>query len=113
MRPVAEAGFDLRIKILRVEQGALALAKSRYDCAKVFSFGATEIDPKHLSVWIVTDTDAQRDALAHDAGLRESLVGVLHAVDYPQAAVPEVGFAFESEETVKRDFGGNWWYAIK
>jgi hypothetical protein len=37
----------------------------------------------------------------------------LSAAGYPSAAVPEVGFAFESQQTVDRDYAGNWWYAIK
>ena len=107
------SSFDLRVKITRIEQGVLALAKSRFDAAKVFSFGAIEIDPKHLAVWGTTDTDAQRDALAHDPSFRSALPTVLREAGYPEAAVPDVVFAFESEETVRRDFGGNWWHAIK
>jgi hypothetical protein len=43
------------------------------------------------------------------AELRSALL----AVGYPEDAVPKVGFAFESQETVDRDYNGNWWYAVK
>ncbi len=105
--------MSLERKIKRIEQGVLALAQARFPCAAVFSFGATEIDPKYLAIWIATDTDAQRDELANDASFRQALIGVLESQDYPSAAIPYVGFAFQSEETVKRDYRGNWWYAVK
>ena len=104
---------DLPAKIRRFELQALAAAKERFEVAKVFTIGATDIDPKHFAVWITTQTDAQRDALAGDAALREALVAALHSVGYPQEAIPKVVFAFESEETVKREYGGDWWACIK
>ncbi len=75
--------------------------------------GASDIDPKHLAVWITTQTDRQRDALSADESLKARLREILAESSYPQKAIPQVGFAFESEETVQRDHGGNWWYAIK
>ena len=101
---------DLRA---RIEQEALALARARCECAKAFSIGAVDIDPKLLAVWITTETDAQRDALAADPALKAALVAVLHAVGYPEAAIPEVIFTYESQETVAREFGGDWWACIK
>ena len=37
----------------------------------------------------------------------------LRDAGYPPAKVPEVGFEFESEETVRRDYEGNWFYRMK
>lgn len=104
---------DLTGKIRRFEQLALAAAKERIDDAKVFTIGAPDVDSKYLALWITTQTDAQRDALSGDAGLKKALVAALHSVDYPPEAIPQVGFAFESEETVKREWGGDWWACIK
>ena len=104
---------DLPAKIRRFEQQALAAAKERFEDAKVFTIGATDIDPKYFAVWITTQTDAQRDALSSDSNLKEALVAALHTVGYPPEAIPKVVFAFESEETVKRDYGGDWWACLK
>jgi hypothetical protein len=32
---------------------------------------------------------------------------------YPPVAIPEIGFEFESEETVRRDYRGNWFHRMK
>ena len=37
----------------------------------------------------------------------------LSVAGYPPDAIVEVGFAFESQQTVDRDYGGNWWYAVR
>src|SRR5262245_50149697 len=104
---------SIEAKIRKAENGVLALARARFPSCKVFSIGAVDIDPKRLAIWITTDTDAQRDALRGDAGFQLGLRSVLREVRYPEAAIGEVGFAVESEETVQRDCEGNWWYAIK
>jgi hypothetical protein len=104
---------DLRPTIERIERDALAVAKARFACAKVFTIGATDIDPRYFAVWVTTDTDAQRDALANDPAFKEALVAVIQAAGYPPEAIPHVAFAFESEETVQREWDGDWWACIK
>lgn len=101
------------VPTVEVERLVQELARTRFECAKVFSFGSTEIDHKYFAVWITVDTDAQRDELANDPVFHDELVEILHQAHYPEAAIPQVGFAFESQETVDRNLHGNWWYAIK
>jgi hypothetical protein len=101
------------LPILEVERITLEAVKRRVLKAGVFSFGATDIDPKHLAVWFSVDTDAEKQALIHDQSLDAELRQCLHQAGYPEQAIPEVGFAFESQETVDRDYSGSWWYAIK
>ena len=48
-------------------------------------------------------------ALSAHAAMRARLV----ALGYPEHAVPNVGITAESQETVDRDFQGNWWHAVK
>ena len=97
--------------VVRIERDILALARSRCAGARVLSFGATHSDLKHLAIWISTPTDADRDALRGDPTFIAALYDALRKASYPTIEI--AGFAFESQETVDRDYGGNWWYAVK
>lgn len=103
----------LPVVIRRAERRVRQLVCARFPCCRVWSFGATDIDPKYLAIWISTDTDAERDALAGDDALRRHLYDVLREVGYPAGAVDQVAFGFESQETVDREYQGNWYYAMK
>ena len=70
-------------------------------------------DPGLLYIFIDTRTDAERDSLRADPTLHPEIVAALVANGYPQDAAPFVGLAIESQETVDRDFGGNWYRARK
>ena len=67
------------------------------------------MDARYLAIWIATKTDEERDRLRQDLDLHHKLRDALLQVRYPIAVVPLVGFAFESQETGDRDFGGNWY----
>ena len=91
----------------------VALARAKEASAGIFHFGAVDIHPKHLAYWITTATDAQRDRLAADSEMQDEFRRILMREGYPADAILEVGFAFQSEETVERDYGGNWFHAVK
>ena len=99
--------------IQTAEQAIIALSRRKVASAGAFHFGAVDISPDHLAFWITTATDAERDLLAADAGLQDDFRRALLRAGYPADAVLKVGFAFESQETVDRVHGGNWWYAVK
>jgi hypothetical protein len=103
----------LRPTVRRAERQIKAVARERCPHAQVFSFGAIDIDPRFLAVWITTETDLERDRLEKDEDLLQRLRAALLQAGYPADAVPLVGFSFESQETVNRDYGGNWWYRVK
>jgi len=103
----------LRPIIRRAKRGIKELARQRCPNAKVFTFGATHLDPRLLAIWVTTKTDKERDDLANDVDLHEHLRAVLLQAGYPPEAVPHIGFAFESQQTVDRDFAGNWYHRIK
>lgn len=97
----------------RVEQAVVAHARTLVPHAGGFSFGATDIDPKYFVIFVTTPTDLDRDRLASDTSLVGQFQKILRTEGYPSLAVPEVGFEFESQETVDRDYGGNWWHRVK
>ena len=106
-------GWKLWLIIRRAKREIRRLARQRCPEAGVFSFGATKIHPRHLAIWIATQTDEHRDGLRRDQDFQKELRVVLLHAGYPPAAVPLVAFAFESQETVNRDFAGNWHYATQ
>lgn len=79
----------------------------------VSSIGAIGIDPKHLSIWIAVDKDWERDELLQDSNFEAACREVLLRCGYPSGAVLFVGIAVESQQTVDRDSGGNWRWAMQ
>ncbi len=72
-------------------------------------YGSFQIHPRYLVYWVCVRTDAERDRLAQDATLMKRLRAALDARNYPIEGRSEVGIGFESQETVDRVSGGNWW----
>lgn len=99
--------------IQAAEQAMIGLGRQKVASAGAFHIGAVDISPVHLAYWITGATGGERDRLSADAALVESFRAVLAEAGYPTEAVPGVGFAFESQETIDRVHGGNWWYAVK
>lgn len=73
--------------------------------------------------WIEVDTDRDRSAIKRNAELMDRLKKVFIDTGYIdhinmlaarlQTDRVSPGIEVESNETVKRDFNGNWWYAMK
>ncbi len=79
-------------------------------------YGASAIHPRHLVTWYVFANDVDL-AQARSSGLtarlnqltREALV----RGGYPAEAVPEIFVSFASDETVRRETGGNYYQYFK
>ena len=104
---------ELEAMIQRAEAAALETARRTTPGVTSFHFGAFDLDPQHLALWLVTATDRQRDALLADGQADAAVRQALADAGYPRRAIPLVGVTAESRETVDRDFGGDWWAAVK
>jgi hypothetical protein len=105
--------MNLAATVRKAEREIMRLSRQECPDAEVFSHGAIDINPRHLAIWITTKTDQDRDRLRANQALLSELRATLINLGYPPDAVPNVGFAFESQETVDRDYDGSWYNAVK
>jgi hypothetical protein len=104
----------LRTAIARAELAMLKKVREAIPAATIFSFGAIDLFPGSLAFWVRVPTDAERDGLLKDqTAFDRWMVAILLESGYPEDSVGRVAFTAESDETVNREHGGNWWYAIK
>lgn len=81
--------------------------------ADCFHFGAYDISPMHLAIWIRVATIAQRNAILADReAFEETMRGFMREAGYPEDCIDGIGFAAEAHEFVDLAHNGNWWYAI-
>ncbi len=106
-------GWDLIRPIWRARRNVRKLLKPYCASAKVSSFGMSSIDPQYLFITINVQTDSEKKMLIEMPGLEDSMRHAVVIAGYPLSAVPLIGFSIESQQTVDRDFNGNWFYARK
>lgn len=71
------------------------------------------VEPYEVSVWLGTETDAQRDALGRRQGLHETVADALVASGIDGSDAVFDGVVVESQETVDREYEGSWFYALR
>ena len=76
-------------------------------------YGAIEIDPKYLVFWICVESDMIKLNLQKSQQLENALRKTLADNNYPANARSSVLIGFESQETVNRESGGNWYSHFK
>ena len=74
----------------------------------VTHYGATNIHPRYLMIWICVQSDDERNRLRSDKALMTRLRQTLVDANYPKEGSDEVGIDFESQETVDRVSEGSW-----
>jgi hypothetical protein len=88
------------------------LEPKRYTKLWIHHFGATYIDPKHLAICIAVGTDEEVENLDLQ-GVAKMVHTWLEEEGYPHEAIKHVGVRVDSQETVDRDFEGNWFHCYK
>lgn len=79
----------------------------------VTHYGATDINPKHLVIWLCVSTDALKAHLLASNEYRSVARQSLLTAGYPAEVCGQIHVGVESEETVNRESGGNWWHHWK
>jgi hypothetical protein len=102
-----------RIAIYRLCRHAKQQAARRGVHASVTWFGAYYIHPRHLAVIVRVPVDRDKAKLSSDSTFLTDLRNKLIAVNYPTEGRESVAFEVESQETVDREFNGNWYYRFK
>ena len=100
-------------KIWCTERALKKLIRARELKPMIWSFGAYEIDPKHLVFVVGVPTDNDRNTLKNDEEFTAALPNLLERYNWPMKARPGVIFDIESQETVDRENDGNWFYHYK
>jgi hypothetical protein len=101
-------------KVRKIETGITAIVSvEATEPFWVTHYGAIDIDPRYLVYWICVHSDAERDRLAANHDLIAQLRELLTIYGYPAESRQHVHIGFESQETVNREAGGNWFYYWK
>jgi hypothetical protein len=91
-----------------LKQAILAMG---YTCDSLFYTGAYDIAPEHVFFGVHVKSDAERDRMNADAAIDKALHGLLERHGYPAHVIRIIGVRAESQETVDRDFEGDWFRA--
>lgn len=74
---------------------------------------ALDLDSPRPWFLVKTKTDAERDLLTGNEALLKEIKGVFRARDCPDEILQRIVFTFQSQETVERDYAGNWYFALR
>lgn len=101
---------SFRLIAIYAEAEMRALAR-RYvaDCVVT----ALDLEPTRAWFLFETKTDAERDLLRGNETLLSEFKAVFLVRECPDAIVQGLMFTFQSQETVARDYAGNWRWALQ
>ena len=105
---IGEFRTDLEPLVIRAEAEILRIVRVVVPEAKLNRIGPIDLDGPSWSCWIITPTDAERDRIKDEEGLLTSLWRAASDAGF----APD-GFTFQSQETVDRDYGGSWFFAMR
>lgn len=106
----SEQALPIEQLVIRIQQAMQAIVEGESgERAWVTYSGAVSIDPRHLSYCVCVETDAEKKRLESRWPLRNRLFGLLVENGFPDDCRDSVRILFESQETVDRESGGNWY----
>ena len=105
-----EFRHDLEPAVERAEAEILQIVHELVPEATLKRFGPIDIRGPVWLCWVVTPTDEARDMLAANGFLRPRL---LTAATLATGGLPPKELHFQSQETVDRDYKGQWLYAMR
>jgi len=71
------------------------------------------VHPFSVHVWLVTATDAEKEALGSDDPYLSEVTSTVLASGFPAEHAMIDGTVAQSQETVDRDYEGSWFYALR
>lgn len=104
---------DILEKIRMIEKELKITVKNSYNKVHVFSFGTVDSEPKYLSIWVVTKTDKEKNIIINTLDINKKFTDILIKIECPEDAKKHITFTVESQETVDREYEGNWWNVVK
>ena len=107
---------ELSTKIKIIEKDFKNIVKKEIEDKEhvsILRYGAYDIDPKYLVIWIITQSDKMRDHLKNNERVKKILREKLDHINYPKSAINNVNIEFESEETIKRESNGDLYVHFK
>lgn len=101
----------LKKKITSIEKEMQEIVQTVYsERVSILTYGAYHLDPKNLVFLIRLKSDIMKFRLQADLMLINKLKALFAKYDYPETARKDIFIIFESQETVDRDFSGEWRY---
>ncbi len=100
--------FLLKRKVGNIEEAARKLAFANACKCTLWSYGEYDIDARLLVMVVQTATDEEREKLKSRPQFIQALKELPAKHSWPDEACADVVFEIESQQTVDRDFAGNW-----
>lgn len=95
-----------------IQQTCQALGNLTPPIVDYISYGAIDLDPRHLAVWFAFADNAalaEAQACGHPAHIRSTLLRMLRKQGYPAEALSEIHVGFVGKQEVD-EAGGPWIY---
>ena len=92
----------------RIRTNVRAILSRSHPSASVSTVDGTPFDRRYFCVTVNVPTDRERDEIRTDAFLKIKFRQALVDADYPVTEIDRVGWDVQSQQTVDRDFGGDW-----
>ncbi|MBF00218.1 hypothetical protein [Flavobacterium coralii] len=83
----------LSVKIRKIEKEFNTVTKQQIhnkEHISILRYGAYDVDPKYLVIWIITQSDKVRDDLKNNEVLKKLLREKFYYVDYPECSINDV-----------------------